>query len=112
MHKLRLRLDEGRRTSTLMLPEAFELKLDTETVESLIQALGGKRSLMLPKVPRESTGCDPIAAENPRWAITSSTQAGQTVIRLRDPRYGWISFAFDPDQLRGLIEALIISNKK
>jgi hypothetical protein len=108
MNEIRLRLNEGRRTSTLTLPEAFELTLDADDTEKLIRALGGKRSMMLPKVPRESADCDPIAPENPLWEIGPSPQAGHwAVLRLRDPRYGWISFAFSEDRLQELINALI-----
>jgi hypothetical protein len=112
MLKMQVRLNEGRRTSTITFPEAFELTLETNTIEELIRALGGKRSLMLPKVPRESDGCDPIAPENPRWEVAAHSQAGQgALLRLRDPRYGWISFCFDRDHLQELVNALIILGK-
>ena len=113
MVDLKIGLDAGRRTSTVTLPRASELKLEAGDMENLIRALGKKRSLMLPKVPREFDGCDPIAPENPRWEIVSHPQAAQgAVLRLRDPRYGWISFAFDRDQLQELINALIIFGKR
>ena len=106
MIKLNLRLDDGRRTTTITLPEEFKLTLDADSIEALIDALGRKRSLMLPKVPPDFDGGELLSPENPRWRVSSRETGRGALLLLRDPRYGWISYAFDRESLQELIAGL------
>jgi hypothetical protein len=95
------------------LAEEFELTLEASQTEQLIHALGWKRSLMLPKVPRDPISSETAFPENPRWRISPHPQAGHgAVLELRDPRYGWIGYAFESEYLQELIAVLIKINEK
>ena len=62
---------------------------------------------MLPKVPRDFSGSDEPSPENPRWEVLSREgEQGGALLVLRDPRYGWISYAFNGVRLQELLTAL------
>ena len=63
---------------------------------------------MTPAVPAEfPTGCRFQARRDPRWATETETMRGDSVLHLRDPRFGWLHFVFPREMARKLGRLLI-----
>ena len=98
MLKISLRLEDGRETLTMTLGEEFTASFSAEDIDALVARLGAKRALMAPRVPRECPATKAVAPEDPMWEI--QRQRTHTMLRLRDPRFGWLRYGLsDPERL-------------
>ena len=78
-----------------------QLRLDAAAVENLLKHLGEYRAMMQPEVqPRFGLGQSVIF--DPRWATEPELMLGNSVLHLRDPRYGWVHYAIPRDEARRL----------
>lgn len=82
--------------------------LGTPALEALIAYLGRRRALMLPAVPQDESNSAGTATEDPRWELipAGGDHPDHDFLSFRDPRFGWVDFAFTPEELRGLAAAL------
>lgn len=82
-------------TVTVSLPTtpACSLAFSTTEVDKVIENLGLYRNHMLPPVPIAYDAGRPVtAALDPAWRIDQDLMSGETVLHLRDPRFGWLHF--------------------
>ena len=85
-----------------------QFSVTTGLVEETIDMLGLHRSAMVPAVPEKwSHGQKVNASRNPAWSIEHDQLAGDPLLHLRCPKFGWRHFILDKDKARALGEALI-----
>jgi hypothetical protein len=69
------------------------LKLNASYVEDMLKNLGEFRALKQPVVPSDWTLSQQVQAiPNPRWFAEPEMMLGNTVLHLRDPRFGWLHY--------------------
>lgn len=76
---------------------AGPVALDAAALSAAIDRLGAARMRMLPPVAaaRPRTALVDVITD-PRWASASDVMGGASLLRIRDPRFGWIGYAFPP----------------
>ncbi|MFZ0846663.1 MAG: hypothetical protein WAM62_12800 [Pseudolabrys sp.] len=73
-------------------PAAF-MKLDSTGVEELQKALGQIRGNMVPAISAALSQGEKITViPNPVWVATPAGSVGDSLIHLRDARYGWLHY--------------------
>ena len=103
-------LDSDRRTVTVSFPTTLpdEMKLSVGQVDDLLRHLGEMRARMKPVVPPQwKTGQQFNALRRPRWAAEPEVMAGDSVLHIRDLRYGWLHYVFPREIARKLGRLLI-----
>jgi len=98
-------LEDDRETVTVTFPTdpVMQLKLGVGEVEEALANLGRFRLLMKPKIapqfpPRQKV----LTVHNPAWATEVDAMTGNTLLHLRDPRYGWLHYGIPGDEARKL----------
>ena len=73
------------------------VKVDAAGLSALIRTLGELRMRMKPEIARERPR-DPLipAISDPKWGAAGDVMDGSSLLTIRDPRYGWITYAFPP----------------
>src|SRR5258708_18310215 len=72
-------------------PTVFQL--DVAGVEKIQENLGKLRSLMQPAIPPDhGVGQKASAVPNPRWLAEPDVMRGDSLLHIRDPRYGWLHY--------------------
>jgi hypothetical protein len=87
--------DEDRKWVTLKLSSDphVSVKLDVTRLAQLQETLGAIREKIVPEVSRTLPQGDKIKSlANPFWVISSGEGAGDLLLHLRDPRYGWLHY--------------------
>jgi hypothetical protein len=111
MKGLNWNLEGDRNSVTLSLPTAppVALKLNVMAVTDILRNLGDLRAKMRPPV---EAGWPPgqkfQAIANPRWATEPEMMLGNSVLHIRDPRYGWLHYVLPRKgarKLAGLLAA-------
>lgn len=111
MSEPNLRLEDDLQTVTVTFPSdpPVVLKLSTDDVDSLLHALGGLRVEMQPAPPVEfPRGQQFVAAPYPAWATEIDALHGNSVLRLRDPRFGWLHYMLSKEQAGKMSIALAL----
>jgi hypothetical protein len=106
---LNWKLEEDRRTITVTLPTdpVLQLKLTTARVDALFKILGLLRSHMVPEIEgRFAMGQKVDAIFDPVWATEPDALAGDSLLHIRDPRYGWLHYLMPSDEARRLADLL------
>ncbi len=88
-------LDDDLKTVTITFPSdpPVQLKLDSEQIDNLLVNLGEFRSHMEPPVSDDwALGQKLGALPDPRWAAEPDLMQGDSLLHLRDPRYGWLHY--------------------
>ena len=68
-------------------------QLDVAGVEKILENLGKLRSLMQPAIPSDQAVGQKVAAvSNPRWVTEPDIMRGDSLLHIRDPRYGWLHY--------------------
>ena len=102
-------LNDDGETVTVYFPTApsATFRMDAREIDSLVKDLGYLRGALEPTVPSEPP-VDPmvLALDNPTWRISSEVMEGNTLLRMRDPRYGWLDYLIPREEARRLIELL------
>jgi hypothetical protein len=89
---------ESSRTLTLSLAET----------ERLILELGKLRASVQPAVPLElDSNAYFTGVTDPRWGVTASSEIGTAILRIRDPRYGWLHYSLPLSSAVKLSQALM-----
>ena len=69
------------------------LRLDAQNLDNLLQKLGACRAAMKPEVPESLPGRLSVQAiTDPKWFTEPERLNGDSVIHLRDPRFGWLHY--------------------
>ena len=99
------KLDDDLQAVTVTFPSdpPVTLKLDTANVDTLLHGLGELRAQMQPPpAPEFATGQQFVAAANPSFVTEVAGLEGNSVIHLRDPRFGWLHYMIPKEQARKL----------
>ncbi len=102
-------LDDDRRHVTITFPTtpSVMLRWDAGTVEDTLEQLGNYRADMWPDVPSNfQLGQQVRAISNPRWATEPTLETGETLLHIRDPRFGWLHYVIPRDEARKLSNAI------
>ena len=87
----------------LTFRHTVEAPMTTASVDATLALLGTARAKMLPAYPaaweRGQTVC---ADRNPVWVQETDRLAGDVLLHLRDPRFGWQHYIFTKDDARKL----------
>lgn len=101
------RLENGK--LVILLPDGPTLVLDTPQLIDLIEQLATLRGV-LGLVPQDyALGqiCH-TTVPNPGWATEPEALTGDSIIHLRDPRYGWLHYLIPREQALRLGDILQI----
>ena len=104
-------LAEDCKTLYLMIPTEppVRIRWDTAGVETLQKSLGVFRERMQPKIPATfavGQGLRVEAAINPGWSAEPEMLEGNSLLHIRDARFGWLHFVFPRAQAAKLGDAL------
>jgi hypothetical protein len=79
------------------------LHLSTEEVESFVNNLSLCRSVMQPPHPADwAPGQQVAAIPDPRWYVEAEALHGNSLLHIRDPRYGWLHYVLPREEARAL----------
>lgn len=89
------KLSDDLKTVTITFPTTptVVLELDAAGVEDILKNLGEFRANMSPTIPPTFALGQPVrAVPNPRWATEPDAMMGDSLLHLRDPRFGWLHY--------------------
>ena len=88
-----LHSDKKSVTATFATNPPMSLSLDVAGIENLQKTLGELRGSMSPEVEKTLGQNETIAAvANPSWVVRPAPTKGDSLLHLRDPRYGWLHY--------------------
>lgn len=93
--ELQWKLGEDRQTAALTLPAnpPVTIEMNVVAVEDMMKILGSLRSAMLPEIPTALTPRQTVTAiKNPAWIAEPDTRTGDSILHVRDPRFGWFHY--------------------
>ena len=104
-------LDDSLETVTVTFPTnpPITLRLTTADVETVLTQLGMFRGLMKPPIQAEwqpGQKCEFLL--DPKWMTEPEALSGDTLLHIRDPRYGWLHYAIPRETARVLQTALAV----
>ena len=83
-------------TVTFQGDPPIKVELDVEEVDDVIRSLGEMRALMQPEHSIDAP-VDSNAVFNPRWVCEHEPVLAHSILRVRDPRYGWLHYVIPRD---------------
>jgi hypothetical protein len=95
MDGLNWNLEDDYQTVTVTFPTdpIVQLKLNVGDVENMLKELGRFRGFMKPEIaPQFPMGQKVEAVPDPAWVTEPDLLAGNSLLHLRDPRYGWLHY--------------------
>lgn len=107
------KLEDDHKTVTLTFPATstspvIVFSLNAAEIENMLENLGHFRALMQP--PRQpqkfSLGQKVEAIFNPAWATEPDALNGDSLLHLRDPRFGWSHYLIPREEARKLAATL------
>ncbi len=104
------KLDDDLKTVTLTFDTEprVSLKLGVDAVEDILANLGEFRGGMSPEVKRDWAGGQKVrAVPDPRWYTEPDLMRGDSLLHIRDPRFGWLSYLLPREEARKLGQYLI-----
>jgi hypothetical protein len=94
-------------TVTFSTEPSAPVKIDTADVEDIVRNLGRFRSFMLPETPPELPSERMVDAHpDPHWRVEAEIMTGDSLLHIRDPRFGWLHFLLPRESARLLGETL------
>jgi len=99
------KLNDDLKTVTLTLPTdpPAALQIDVPGIEDILKNLGDFRGAMKPEVPKTfAMGQKVEAVPDPVWVTEPDLMAGDSLIHIRDPRYGWLHYLIPREEARKL----------
>lgn len=99
------KLNDDLKTVTLTFPTnpPVALRLDVSQVEDVLKNLGEFRASMAPEVPQTyAMGQKVGAVSNPAWVTEPDLMVGDSLLHIRDPRYGWLHYLIPREEARKL----------
>ena len=109
MSGMNWKLEDDYKTVTLTLPTdpVLQLKLSVEVVEEILKNLGDFRGAMKPEIAAQfPMGQRVEAIPDPAWVTEPNFLTGDSLIHIRDPRYGWLHYLLPRNEARHLAETL------
>jgi len=95
-------------TVTFRGDSLFHVELDAGEIDGLLKNLGELRAMMQPSHPLDFTkDADIDFIVDPRWRYGHDPSLGQSVLHIRDARFGWLHYIISEDTARKLADALI-----
>jgi hypothetical protein len=110
MDRLHWQLDKDGRAVTLTLPTdpPIALRLDSAQIDDMLRNLGDFRASMQPSHAQEwRTGQRVVAEPDPCWQSEPELMMGNSLLHLRDPRFGWLHYLFPREAARELGHSLV-----
>lgn len=99
--------DRKSATVTFSADPPLALNYDLAALENLQRGLGLVRGAMAPEVARALPEGETIAAvTNPSWVIRPAPTPGDSLLHLRDPRYGWLHYLIPQGEAAKLLDFL------
>jgi hypothetical protein len=102
-------LSEDKKTLVITFPTnpPTAFRLDAAGVDKLIQTIGIVRFGMIPPHLSDWKMAQTVGAvPNPRWTTEPDALLGNSILHLRDPRFGWVHYMFPKEEARRLGEIL------
>ena len=99
------KLDDDLQTVTVTFPTdpPVALKLDAQHVEEILKNLGEFRAHMKPEIPHDhAMGRKIEAVPDPKWVTEPDAMIGNSLLHIRDPRFGWLHYLIPRDEARKL----------
>jgi hypothetical protein len=103
------KVDNHLNTMTITFPTSpgVVIRWTADQVDDHLRKLGELRSKMKPPHPRNfAPGQVVRAIANASWATETDTMLGNSLLHIRDPRYGWLHFVFSKEDVRKLATLL------
>jgi len=103
-------LEDDHKTVAINFPTdpPVALRLEASQVEDILLRLGEFRAMMVPEVPADWSGERRVyAVPDPRWHTQPDMMQGDSIIHIRDPRFGWLSYVLPKESARKLGEHLV-----
>ena len=95
-------------TITFQAGRLFDVELDADEIDGLLRNLGELRAMMQPAHPFDFKEVEHANfMVDPRWEFGDEPLLDQKVLRIRDPRFGWLHYVISDDSARKLADALI-----
>lgn len=88
-------LDPDHKTVTLTIPAnpSVAVKFDVAAIDEILKNLGAFRAAMAPEVARENPlGRKVEAVPDPIWFTQPEALQGDSLLHIRDPRFGWLHY--------------------
>jgi hypothetical protein len=105
------KLEDDLTTVTVTFPSVpvVQLKLDAAGIDDLLKNLGDFRGVMKPAVPIQNPlGQKTKAVFGPAWASEPEVMGGDSLLHIRDPRYGWLHYLLPRSDAANLAKHLQI----
>ncbi len=94
-------------TVTFPTDPPVALKLDAQAVDEHLANMGEMRAHMLPEhAPDWALGQKVGVIPNPRWVTEPEMLEGNSLVHVRDPRFGWLHYLIPRDAARKLSDYL------
>jgi hypothetical protein len=92
---------------TFQADPPVKVELDAEEVDDVLTHLGELRAMMRPEHPGDlNEGPQRSTVLNPQWVCEPASWPANSVLHIRDPRYGWLDYVFTADVADELAAAL------
>jgi hypothetical protein len=100
--------DDGKTvTVTFATQPQIALKLSVADMENMLEKLGAFRAQMQPpREPSYAPGQKCECVPNPAWLTEPDALLGNTLLHLRDPRFGWQHYMIPREEARKLARVL------
>ncbi|MDQ0559955.1 hypothetical protein QO004_001737 [Rhizobium mesoamericanum] len=101
----RWELDDELKTLSITFPTdpPVAFMLDAEAVSKLIDRVGQIRAEMLPSYQESWKGGQMVnAVLDPHWYSEPDALLGESLLHIRDPRFGWLHYALPRESARAL----------
>src|SRR5215208_2646323 len=109
MSEVDWRITDDGKMARIIFPEKIRsISFDAAGAEQFILDLGNARSRMSPGVPDTFPQSKQVLApSSPRWQAGLAPAGDHIFFRVRDPRFGWLSYAFTREGTHQLAAALM-----
>src|SRR5712671_5845130 len=103
------KLEDDYKSVTFKLPiqPPVSVNFNLATVEEILKNLGEFRCAMKPEIPTTfAMGQKISAVPDPAWVTEPDAMMGNTILHIRDPRYGWLHYMIPREEARKLASTL------
>ena len=100
------KLEDDYKTVTITFPTdpPVALRIDLDGVEDMLKNLGDFRAAMKPEVPKTfALGQKVLAVPDPAWVTEPELMVGNSVLHVRDPRFGWLHYMVPREEAKKLV---------
>jgi hypothetical protein len=99
------KMDDDLKTVTVTFPTEppVSLTLDVAAIEEMLKFLGIFRAGLAPEIPMWfALGQTVEAIPDPAWITEADAMLGNSLLHIRDPRYGWLHYMIPRAEARKL----------